>query len=681
MAELVWTSPLTSLPGVGPKTGGLLARAAGGHEIRDLLTSLPHSYIDRRNRWLIHKAPIGRIGSFKVTVERVEEPTGRGAPTRVWVTDSSGGAHLPLFKSGPKFQPGAKLIISTEVRQFKGDRHLAQPDLVMHASEVEQFPWVDSVWRLTRGLTNHGMRRLVGLALSSIEWPTEEWHSPETMASFGWPDFRGAMASIHIPATPPSSLARRRLAFDELFARQLLLAVRRYRSSRVPGRSILGGGQLREEALRRSGFVLTDGQQQAVTEICDDMARSHPMERLLQGDVGAGKTLVALMAMLNAVEAGYQAAIIAPTELLAIQHFKTVQRLSPVPVAFLGGKMSAAEKRRVVSGLADGAFPLAVGTHALIQEKVSFKELALAVIDEQHRFGVEQRMALAKKGFGIDLLHMSATPIPRSLVLARHGGMGVSKITQKPAGRKEIITRSLTIEKLDAVFAAVDRATAAGGRVYWICPMVEESEVSDLAAATERYNSLAVASDRKVSLAHGRQSPDEREEALKSFARGDVNILVSTTVVEVGVDVPEANVIVIEHAERFGVSQLHQLRGRVGRGSAQSYCLLLHPRNLSDIAKRRIDLLKETNDGFKIAEEDYALRGGGDFLGKQQAGESNLKIANPVEDADLLQTAYKGAEALIHEDPGLKSPRGLAARTLLEIFMGADYRSLVQLGR
>jgi ATP-dependent DNA helicase RecG len=462
-------------------------------------------------------------------------------------------------------------------------------------------------------------------------------------------------------------LARQRLAYDELFADQLRLARLRARQRARPGRALIGDGRLRAHALAAFGHALTAGQCAALAEIDADLAAPRPMRRLLQGDVGAGKTILALLAMLRAVEAGTQAALMVPTEILARQHFRTLSALSPVPVAVLTGATTAAERRAILAGLADGTIPLVIGTHALFQREVRFHDLALAVIDEQHRFGVEQRGEFGAKGRLPDILMMTATPIPRTLLLTQWGEMAVSRLTGKPAGRQPVTTTLHAASQLPAIIAALARALAAGARVYWICPLVAETETSDLAAAQERFTRLGERFPGQVALAHGQQASAEREAALAAFAGGAKPLLVATTVIEVGVDVPEATVMVVEHAERFGLAQLHQLRGRIGRGAAASYCLLVHGDGVGGAAEQRLMRLRDTNDGFAIANADFRLRGGGDALGTRQSGEPGFRLAALPRDEALLRIAYRDAAVLFARDPDLAGERGRAARLALRL--------------
>jgi ATP-dependent DNA helicase RecG len=473
----------------------------------------------------------------------------------------------------------------------------------------------------------------------------------------------------------PDEKPAQRLAYDELLARQIAFALVRARRRRRPGRVLAGDGRLRAAALRRFGYEPTAAQLQALAEIDADMTAPHQMLRLLQGDVGSGKTLVALLAMLAAVEAGGQAALLAPTEILAKQHYALFQRLCPVPVALLTGNVKGRARAEILAGLADGSVPILIGTHAIFQKSVDFSRLALAVIDEQHRFGVDQRLQLSAKGEAVDLLVMTATPIPRTLLLTHWGEMDTSRITEKPAGRTKIITTMHRLSELEKVLEGIDRALARGGRVYWVCPLVSESEILDITATEIRFAGLRERFGARVAMAHGKMEAPLRDAALRDFSEGRARILVATTVIEVGVDVKEADVMVIEHAERFGLAQLHQLRGRVGRGERQSFCLLLHDNKFGPTARKRLALLRDTEDGFLIADEDYRLRGAGDALGTKQSGLPGYLLADAERDEELLTMARQDAILLLQRDPKLESERGQAVKILLNLF---DQRDAIQ---
>ena len=665
-------APLETLAGVGPAVGTLLAKVAGGGRVLDLLFHLPEGWIDRRERTTIRAGLPGQVVTFAAEVVRHEPPGNERQPWKTAVTDGSAFAELVFFDArrrwiGRRFPAGTKVLISGKLDAEAGRPVLQNPPFVVAADRPGDLPGVEPVWPLTAGLW---MRQVAGAMARALAVLPElpEWHDAALLRRERWPGFAEALRALQAPEAPPGPEARARLAYDELLAGQVALGLVRLRSRARPGRALAGDGALRAAALARFGFVPTASQAKALEEIDRDLAAPRRMLRLLQGDVGSGKTLVALMAMLRAVEAGAQAVMMAPTELLARQHHRTLLALSPVPVALLAGSVRGAERARVLAGLENGSIPLAVGTHALVQRGVAFRDLALAVIDEQHRFGVDQRVTLGAKGAMTDVLVMTATPIPRTVLLTQWGEMEVSRITGKPAGRRPVKTTLHSLANLGDVADATARALEGGAQVYWVCPLVTENEDLDLAAAEERFASLRHRFGALVGLAHGRQESAAREAALADFAAGRTRLLVATTVIEVGVDVPAASVMVVEHAERFGLAQLHQLRGRVGRGSAASFCLLLHDDRLTEGARRRLLLLRDTDDGFVIADEDFRLRGGGDLLGTRQSGEPGFRLAHPVEHEGLLNVARKDADVLLHRDPRLISERGMAVRVLLRMF-------------
>jgi ATP-dependent DNA helicase RecG len=665
-------APLTLLPGIGPRLSTLVTRLVGGPTIRDVLLHMPDSYVDRRERPPLVQAQPGRIVTVEVQVMQHLQPATKAQPWRVVVTDGSAFVEIVLFHQARLSQMpvGATLIVSGKLERY-GDRlTLPHPDYVLPVARAAEMPLIEPVWPLTAGVTN----RLVGRAMSGalarlMDFP--EWIESSLLAQRKWPSFRTAMTLVQAPTSPdeaPREAARNRLAYDELLAEQLALLLRRVARKAKSGRALVGDGHWRAEALRRFGFEPTASQSRAMAEIDRDLAAARPMLRLLQGDVGSGKTLVALMAMLRAAEAGTQAALMAPTELLAQQHFRTISALSPVPVGLLTGSVSPAERRRVLAGLADGSIPIAIGTHALFQKAVTFADLGLAVIDEQHRFGVEQRVSLGDKGDRTDVLVMTATPIPRSLRLTQYGEMEVSKLTEKPRGRGSLRTTIHPSSSMAEVIAALARALDRDARIYWVCPLVSESETLDLTAAEDRFAMLEQRFGAAVGMAHGRQDFKTREAALAEFAAGRIRLLVATTVVEVGVDVPEATVMVIEHAERFGLAQLHQLRGRVGRGAAESFCLLLHEEGLVGNARARLALLRDTQDGFEIADADFRLRGHGDVTGTRQSGQPGYRLADIPDQDALREVARKDAKLLLNIDPHLEGARGRAASMLLNLF-------------
>ena len=670
-------APIAGLPGLPPAEAELIARVCGGDRIKHLLFHMPESYVDRRNRLTIQAAEPGAIATLEVEVVRIDKPERASQqPWRVVLTDGSGFAEMVFFRAPPpaSVKPNAKLMVSGRVDVFGNTKQIKSPRLVALERRAE-MPALEPIWPLTKGLLQHRLERAMHAALALVP-DLPEWHDPALLRREAWPGFRAALFAVQKPTEPPGDAPRARLAYDELLAHQVAMAWTRTRNRNRPGRAIGGDDRLRNQALNRFGFQPTASQIQALTEIDADLAAPRRMLRLLQGDVGSGKTFVALMAMLRAAECDHQAALMAPTEVLAKQHHRTLTKLSPIPVGLLTGSVKGVDRRRVLAGLETGRLRMVVGTHALFQDAVVYQDLALAVIDEQHRFGVQQRMTLGAKGERTDVLVMTATPIPRTLLLTQFGEMEVSRLLEKPGGRQPIRTTIHSLTTIEGVIDGVGRALARGDRVYWVCPMVSESELTDLAAAEARYIALVERFGDTVTLAHGQQDTLVRDRALAEFASGEKRLLVATTVIEVGVDVPEASIMVIEHAERFGLAQLHQLRGRVGRGAAQSYCLLLHDEGLTETMRTRLTLLRDTDDGFIIADKDFELRGGGDLLGKRQSGLPGYRLADPDQHGRLIQIAARDAEVILNRDPKLQADRGRCLRTLLALF---DRREGVQM--
>ena len=667
-------APLTSLRGIGPSVAALIARATGGatpgNRVIDLLFHLPESYLDRRARPTIRAASPGTVATIAVEVVRHERPATSRQPWRIIVKDDTGIAELVFFKFTRETQmpAGAKLLVSGKLDVFNGRLTIAHPDHLVPLDQSERIPAIEPVWPLTAGLWPRQIATALAQALDLLpRFP--EWHDTALLKREKWPPVADALRAVQAPqAGEPDASIRARLAYDELLAGQVAQALIRGRVRARSGQPLIGDSHLRDRALRRFGLPPTPSQQRALREIDADLASPRRMLRLLQGDVGSGKTLVALLAMLRAVEADKQAALMAPTEVLAKQHHRTLSRLCPEPVALLTGSIKGKERARLLRGLKDGTIRIVVGTHALFQEAVEYRDLALAVIDEQHRFGVNQRLTLGGKGERTDVLIMTATPIPRTLLLTQWGEMDVSRLTEKPAGRLPIRTTLHSLGTMPTVLEGVARKLDEGAQVFWVCPLVAETQTLDVAAAQERHADLKHLFGDRVGLAHGQQTPQVRDAALAGFAAGTIRLLVATTVVEVGVDVPEALVMVIEHAERFGLAQLHQLRGRVGRGSGASFCLLLHEDWVNETARRRLTLLRDTEDGFLIADEDFRLRGGGDALGTRQAGLPGYRLADPVAHEHLLHMAHRDAAVLLSRDPTLQTPRGLAIRVLLRLF-------------
>lgn len=671
-------APITSLKGVGPRMASLYTKLCG-EKIVDLLWHLPVGVIDRTYSPSLSHAEKGRVATLTLRVLEHQPPSKRGKPYRIFTTDGSADMTLTYFTSKgdylSKLYPiDRPVIVSGVLERFGRGWSMSHPDYAVPTEKRDEIPKFEAVYPLTEGLSRKMVGKTVRQALTRLpEMP--EWNDPPLMRREHWPSWKKAILAAHDPATEEQTKDgpdRRRLAYDELLADQLALAVIRRHHRQAGGRAIKGTGVLQKKLLSSLPFKLTKGQESSIKEIGADMEAPRRMLRLLQGDVGSGKTIVALMAILQALEAGYQTALMAPTEILAKQHAQTLEAfLKPLnlKVGLLVGKMKAKEKQSVLASLADGKLRIIVGTHALFQKDIAFAKLGLTVVDEQHRFGVLQRLQLSDKGNGADILVMTATPIPRTLTLTAYGDMDVSRLTEKPTGRQPIDTRLIDMGRLDDVIDGIGRQLAKGAQIYWVCPLVEESEKSDLAAATQRADLLGKRFGlEKVGLVHGQLKTEAKDCAMEAFVSGQTRLLVATTVIEVGVDVQAASLMVIEHAERFGLAQLHQLRGRIGRGQNQSTCLLLYQGPLGEMAKARLTMMRETEDGFRIAEEDLRLRGPGEILGTRQSGLPIFRLADMVRDKDLLSIAHSDAKLILHNDPHLKSERGEALRALLYLF-------------
>jgi len=678
---------VTSLPGVGPKQDGLLRYLLGRSEtprLVDLLLHLPSSVIDRRNRPKVRDAQVGTVVTLEVTVDRHRPPPPRNkrAPYLVYAGDETGDVVLTFFRGRPdyveKMLPvGAKRYVSGMVQMYDGIPQIIHPDRIVDEEAFAKLSGIDPVYPLTEGLALGSLRRAIAQALAKLP-ALPEWISPEVISRCNFPPLKDALTRVHVPQEItdilPDGPFWSRLAFDELLAGQLALALVRAQLRRSAGNRHAGDGLLRHKIIDALPYALTSSQQQAMAAIADDLSKPVRMLRLLQGDVGSGKTVVALLASAAVAEAGRQAALMAPTEILARQHAKTIAPLAEragMNVAILTGREKGKERRDILARLEAGEIDILIGTHALIQDDVVFRALALAIVDEQHRFGVRERLALTSKGEAVDVLVLSATPIPRTLVLTYFGDMDISELREKPAGRQPIDTRAIPDTRLAEVMEAIGRALKAGKLVYWICPLVEESEAEGtdhLTNATERFESLRKRFGADVGLVHGQMKGAEKDRVMGQFAAHEIKLLVATTVVEVGVDVPAASIMVIENAERFGLAQLHQLRGRIGRGSEASTCILLYHEPLGQMSKSRLAVIRETTDGFRIAEEDLKLRGEGDVLGVRQSGLPGYRIARPEVHAQLITQARDEALRILKDDPKLKGPRGEALRCLLYLY-------------
>ena len=684
---------ISSLSGVGPRTRTHFERLTGTR-LADLLWHFPVSLIDRRATPTIEECKSGQIATIKVTVGNHKKAPNRRVPYRVFVHDDTGQMTLVFFNGREKYlreqlPEGETRIISGKVDVFGKEIQMTHPDYMVKEDDQDSLPAIEPVYPLTTGLSTKVTNKAVRGALENCpdlpEWLDDAYKEKEK-----WPTWSEAVKAVHAPEDEgdfsPLSPARQRLAYDELLASQLALMLVRKASKGFKGRAKKTKGKLKAKLMAALPYELTGDQVKTLSEIETDMGNEMAMLRLIQGDVGSGKTIVAFAAMVNAVEAGTQAALLAPTEILARQHFDTLKPFADelgLSLDILTGRHKGKPRKEKLEKLASGELDMLVGTHALIQADVIYKDLGLAVVDEQHRFGVHQRMALANKGGANkggankggkdgktqpDVLVMTATPIPRTLTLTLYGDMDVSRIQEKPPGRLPITTSAVTLDRMSVVIDGVKRAMEKGDQVYWVCPLVEESETLDLAAAEDRYADLKKRFGNQVGLVHGQMKSADKDAVMDGFQKGDIKVLVATTVIEVGVDVKNATVMVIEHAERFGLAQLHQLRGRIGRGEKQSNCVLLRPIKLSDTARSRIKVMRDTEDGFLIAEEDLKLRGAGELLGTRQSGFPEFKAADLAFHGDLLATARDDAILLLERDQGLKGKRGSALRVLLYLF-------------
>ncbi|WP_438850849.1 ATP-dependent DNA helicase RecG [Brevundimonas nasdae] len=673
---------VSTLKGVGPRVLPLVQKVAGPL-VRDLAFLSPSGVIVRRPMQAA-TAVDGEVGVFEVTIDRMFVPSRPGAPLKVRASDPTGFVHMVWFGGSAQhvdrlLPRGETRLVSGKVERFNGEVQIVHPDIVT-VDKATDIPSSEPVYPATQGLTSRQLRKLVQTALPAAP-DLPEWQDAAWLKKQNWLGWRAALDALHAPTgeldLTPDAPVRQRLAYDEFLAHQLALA-RRRRAREIKLAPVIAPGAASEHLLQTLPFQLTNAQAQAVAEIRRDLASGQQMGRLLQGDVGSGKTAVAALALVDAASSGFQSALMAPTEILARQHY---EKLGPmlaaagVTAVLLTGRDTNGQRREKLAALVSGQAQIAIGTHALFQDAVRFDRLALAVIDEQHRFGVNERQRLQAKGDprigAVHLLTMSATPIPRTLELTQYGELEVSRLTEKPPGRTPVTTAVLPLARIGEVAARLKTAVESGAQAYWICPLVAESEAIDLAAAVDRADDLRRLLNVEVGLAHGQMPGAEREAVMADFADGRIPVLVATTVVEVGVDVPNASIMVIEHADRFGLAQLHQLRGRVGRGAKASSCILLYGGQdgaLGETAKERLETLRRTEDGFVIAEEDFRLRGGGDPLGLKQSGFPAYRFADPIRHRILMLAATDDARLIMNRDPDLTSERGQAVQVLEELF-------------
>lgn len=666
---------IRTLAGIGPKGAAALAKAKLVRP-KDLLFTVPHSGVDRRLRPTLKGLTFPTVATVEITVNAYNGAKARG-PFRVLVSDSALDFQLVFFRPNigwlkEQLPEGERRIVSGRVDLYDGVAQMQHPDHILKPDETGKLPAFEPTYPLSQGITQRAMRKAVAAAVD-VAPDLAEWIEPGLLAKQGWPSWKTALTAAHTPQNTadllPSAKARERLAYDELFAHQLTLALARAQRRASKGISTVSEGRLGAKLVASLPFTPTGAQNRAVAEIVADLAAETRMNRLLQGDVGAGKTLVAMLAMCAVVEAGGQAAMMAPTEILARQHMESLRDMADTAglrMEILTGRDKGRARATKLAALEAGEIDILLGTHAIFQKDVQFKDLRLAIVDEQHRFGVSQRMQLSSKGRAVDSLVMTATPIPRSLALSHFGDMDVSVLDEKPAGRKPIETVAVSAGRMAEVVEKLRGAIASGQQVFWVCPLVEESEVMALTAAEERYRALRLAlGEGDVGLVHGQLKPEEKDAAMADFVAGKTKVLVATTVIEVGVDVPNASIMVIEGAQNFGLAQLHQLRGRVGRGKKASSCLLMYDPPLTQSGQARLGIMRETEDGFRIANEDLRLRGAGDLLGVKQSGLPQFRVADLEHQEPLMKIAQDDARLLLEQDPNLLEPRGKAARALL----------------
>jgi ATP-dependent DNA helicase RecG len=667
---------LSSLPGVGPKLRPALARLVGGETWLDLIFHLPTSWIDRRNRATIDEVQVGEIATITGTVDKIDHARMK-FPARIRLRDDTGFITLAYFHANRQwlektFEIGKTVIASGKIGDFQGGRQIVHPEHVLSPDKDDELPEVEPVYPMTANITPRQIRKFMSAGLDGTP-DLDEWIDPHLMKRNNWPSFKQALLRLHQPKVyDPDGFetARQRLAYDEALAREMAMGQARLARERRHSRPIPRAVGVEKQIVDALPFKPTRAQMDAYKDVATDMGRPIPMRRMIQGDVGSGKTLVAALAAAQVSADGGITAFMSPTEILARQQAEAIGRfLAPVGirVAALTGRDKGAAREAILNDVRAGKIQVLSGTQALYQSDVDLPELSLVVIDEQHRFGVADRLKLTAKGASPHMLVMSATPIPRTMALAVHGDLDISVIGEKPANRQEVVTAAVPDTRIDDVIQAVSRAVDRGERAFWICPAVDSEDAGD-ASAIQRRDVLAGYVNAPVELVHGRMPAQDRDAALEKLRTGEAPILVATTVIEVGVDVPEATIMVIEHAEKFGLAQLHQLRGRVGRGEKASSCLLLYQSPLTESGKERLDTLRKTTDGFEIAEADFRLRGPGDLLGLRQSGLPAFRVLELARDANLIETARTDAKSVLMADPTLVGPRGVAVRRARDLF-------------
>ena len=684
---------IESIKGIGAKTSKLFKNLLGEDKLIYLLYHKPVSLLKRPRMTDASQIQSGDRPTFKIKVISHIKPRLRKSPYRILCQiQSFKGCELEivffnyhkdyLIKQLPE---GTVCWISGQVEWFSGQLQMSHPDYITF--DEEKIPLLEPVYPLTQGLTNKMVEYAIKEAFKALPQSIPEWIDETLLKQTNWPDFKTALYELHHPKSETdltnASKARQRLAYDEILSNQLALSIMRSRLKKQKGNALKGTGLLTNKLKELLPFDLTNAQKRVISEIGMDMSSDFRMNRLLQGDVGSGKTIVALFAMLQAIESGAQTALMCPTDILSRQHYKKISQLAEklgIHTILLTGREKGKKRTQLLQEIANGTAQIVIGTHALFTPDVSFQKLNFVVIDEQHRFGVGQRLYLTQKGSAPDLLVMTATPIPRTLALTYYGDMDLSVIDEKPASRQRIDTRVVSIKAKEETISKLGTLLQNGQQIYWVCPLVEESEKSDMANATDRYNQLLARFPNRVGLIHGKMKGPEKDAVMQSFLNKEISILVATTVIEVGVDVPSATVMIIEQAERFGLAQLHQLRGRIGRGSDKSVCLLMYNLPLSDVAKRRLEVMRQTDDGFVIAEEDLKLRGAGEVLGTRQSGLETLRLSDFELQSELIGTARQDAINIIKTDPMLQTPRGQSLKMPMYLFEKDVYISTILAG-
>ena len=650
------------LDGVGTKTIKLLKKKEI-EKISDLLWNFPQGFTDRSNLQTLDKLEIGKITTIKVKVVKYNFPRIRNLPNKVICEDKNGKIDIIFFNSREgyirKILPlNTSVIISGKINYFKKKYQITNPAYIVPINKEDYVNKIIPKYSLTEGLTEKIYRKLIEQVLKNITDLTE-WHNDKILKKIGNVGWSQSIFNVHQDKENNfNSKFHRRLAYDEILANLLVLSQARKRIKKFKKIKKRFNNHLSNKLIKNFNFELTKNQVSIIKEINSDLQSEYKMFRLLQGDVGSGKTIVSLIAAANVIKSNWQVALMAPTEILAKQHYNLACKIfksTNINIKFLSGNSDSKQKKLIQENLINGKINFLIGTHALFQKNIQFKNLGLVIIDEQHKFGVRQRIELSNKGGkNCDILLMSATPIPRTLVLAVYGDMDISRLIEKPMYRKDIITLSKPEEKIDEILIFIKKQIKNGNQVFWVCPLIEESKKLDYSAAVEKYNHLMKNFTNKVGLIHGGLEKEKKNKVLNDFLNKSIDILVSTTVIEVGIDFPNANVIIIENSNKFGLSQLHQLRGRVGRGINQGTCILLYKKNLSGSAKKRIKILKSSNDGFFIAEEDMKLRGFGDILGYQQSGIKDFKLADPIQHQDLFKIAEEDIKSIEYDENNFK---------------------------